>query len=123
MNDVLIAEDSEFSGPALAVLLDASGFRAVLAESLHGAREVLAASPPLALVADVNLPDGDGIALIPEAKALRPDCVCVVVTGMDSPEIADRARAAGAVAVFIKPLRFAELLKLLPSPAGPETVR
>ena len=110
--DVLLVDDSALVTEALAVLLRETGHRVrvagSVAEAVARAREAL----PDVLLLDLTLPDGDGLevlrALAAEGRAVRAP---VALTGHDDPETAARCRAAGCVAVLVKPVRAAALLR------------
>jgi CheY-like chemotaxis protein len=110
--DVLLVDDSELVTDALAVLLRETGHRVrvagSVAEALARARESL----PDVLLLDLTLRDGDGLevlrALAAEGRAVRAP---VALTGHPDPEPEARCLAAGCVAVLVKPVRAAVLLK------------
>ena len=110
--DVLLVDDSELVTAALALLLTETGHHvrtaATVAAALAAARE----ATPDVLLLDLTLPDGDGLevvrALAAEGRSPR---AAVALTGHDDPETAARCREAGCVAVLVKPVRAAELLR------------
>ena len=110
--DVLLVDDSPLVTEALGVLLSETGHRVrtagSVAEAVARAREAL----PDVLILDLTLPDGDGLdvlrTLAAEGRAVRAP---VALTGHDDPETAARCREAGCVAVLLKPVRAATLLK------------
>ena len=99
---------------ALAVLLDAVGFRSraagSVAEALRAARE----ERPDAALVDLTLPDGDGLEIVRTlaAEGRMPRAV-VALTGHDDPETEARCLAAGCRAVLVKPVRPAVLVARL----------
>jgi CheY-like chemotaxis protein len=110
--DVLLVDDSALVTEALGVLLTETGHRvrtaASVAQAIARAREAM----PDVLLLDLTLPDGDGLevlrTLAAEGRAVRAP---VALTGHDDPETAARCRAAGCVAVLVKPVRAAALLR------------
>ena len=86
---------------ALALVLEwQAGFRAVHAESLAEAHQLLlhtpdAEQPDLAVV-DLELPDGEGFELIGEIHEVWPQVPVLALTTGREPERAARARLAGA---------------------------
>lgn len=62
------------------------------------------------VILDMTLPDGCGLDIIPALKARKSDVTIVVVTGMQTPEIAERVRAAGVDHYFTKPLSIGTLV-------------
>jgi DNA-binding NarL/FixJ family response regulator len=55
-----------------------------------------------AVLLDVTLPDVDGIELLPKVRDAAAGARIALFTGWSDPETLDRARAAGADAVFAK---------------------
>jgi len=75
----------------------------VTAASCAGAHNALAATPPGLLIADMRLPDGDGLDLVRAARTAIPAIPAVVVSAYLTRESHHAARAAGAVAILSKP--------------------
>lgn len=123
---LLVVEDSRFASEAVRLLAMRSGARLRRADCLASARRHLAVFRPAAVLVDPGLPDGCGTDLIAELRAgdVAPPAI-LAVTG--DPAAAERARAAGADDVMVKPLPGlaafqSTLLALLPEemrPAGP----
>lgn len=61
------------------------------------------------LIADIRMPGMDGIELIREAVALRPDVQCIVMTGHGGIETAIEAMKLGAINYLRKPVGVEEL--------------
>jgi YesN/AraC family two-component response regulator len=61
------------------------------------------------LIADIRMPGMDGIELIREAVALRPDIQCIVMTGHGGIETAIEAMKLGAINYLRKPVGVEEL--------------
>jgi CheY-like chemotaxis protein len=92
--DVLLVDDSVLVTEPLALLLTETG---------HRVRTALL---------DLTLPDGDGLQLLHALAAEgRSPRAAVALTGHDDPATAARCRDAGCVAVLVKPVRVAELLR------------
>jgi FixJ family two-component response regulator len=79
--------------------------RVLRASSLHEAREQFRASgdPVQLLLIDKNLPDGDGISLVPALRQHNPTAEAVVITGDPSLDGAIGALRAGAIDFLPKP--------------------
>jgi two-component system, NtrC family, response regulator AtoC len=100
---LLIVEDDVNQRTALVALVEREGFLGVEATTLEEARKVLAQSIVDAVLVDLTLPDGDGLALIGDPNALgRPEYV--VVTGDASAQTAVAALQRGALDYLTKPL-------------------
>jgi two-component system response regulator NreC len=81
------------------------------AADLGETRRSLEQHHPDVLVLDVNLPDGTGLAAIPELRAACPDTQIVVLTMQDEPAYAQRALTAGALGYVVKEAAESELIE------------
>jgi len=106
---VLIVEDDPALRFAMCGVLRVHGFDVVEADSLEDATSKL--EPSIAVViADLRLPDGDGLALLPRARAIDPKIVVLIVTGFGTVDLAVRALKNGAENFLTKPVDPTELL-------------
>jgi len=109
---VLIVEDNaEFCN----VLKDAfanHGYQAETALTAKAAAEAFRKTAYDVAVIDYHLPDGSGETLLVEFRALRPDCVCLMVTGDTGPELALNWMKKGAAAYLQKPFQSSYLIEL-----------
>lgn len=64
-----------------------------------------------AILLDLRLPDADGLTLLARLRALRPGLPVIVVTGVDSVEVAVSAMKLGAADYLTKPIHRADLLE------------
>ncbi|NPC70620.1 sigma-54-dependent Fis family transcriptional regulator [Corallococcus exiguus] len=106
---LLVDDDRAFSSIA-AVALQREGFSLTVAHSLHEARASLAKTTPVLLVLDRRLPDGDGLAFLPELKAHAPGVAVVMVTAHGDIASAVDAVRAGAADYLAKPVELADLV-------------
>lgn len=110
---VLLVDDSVDQAAALAELMSDDGIVVSIAHSgAHALRE-LAEHPPDAIVADLDLPDGDGLSVIRAARARRVDLCAVILTGYPRTHPLVRAAAAEDVAYRRKPVDVRELVALV----------
>jgi signal transduction histidine kinase len=65
------------------------------------------------MLADLNMPGIDGIALVEEARAIDGDLACLIMTGEGSIATAVRAMQSGALDYVIKPFKPSTLLPTL----------
>jgi DNA-binding NtrC family response regulator len=110
---VLIVEDEEGLRFALRRYLQKSGYAICEASSCATAEEVFHAEHPTAVLLDLQLPDGEGIALLARLRAAQPDVLFFVLTGHGSIDLAVRAVKQGATEFFTKPIGMAELAAAL----------
>lgn len=73
--------------------------------------------PPLVLL-DVRLPDGSGLDLLRQIRAMNPDVHAVVVTAAHELERRQEALGAGATAFAFKPIEVTSLDRILRAAAG-----
>jgi two-component system repressor protein LuxO len=99
---VLIVEDSEPMAMAYADFLQPR-YQVLAVHTLEAAREVLNAEQPLALLLDLQLPDGDGLDLIPEIREAGGAFPIIVITSDSSIDTAVTALQSGADDFLEKP--------------------
>ena len=79
---ILLVEDNPDVQRAMRDVLQASGYEAVVAESVAEAMETLEMGTVNLLLTDLQLPDGTGLDIITEArKGLNPDLPVVLMSG------------------------------------------
>jgi two-component system repressor protein LuxO len=101
----VIVEDSPATMEVLAHSLVAIVPRVLRAETLAAARQAVAqrAGALLAVLLDLRLPDGNGMALVHELRAAGSDAAIVVITAQGSMATSIEAMRAGADDFLIKP--------------------
>ena len=109
---VLLVEDHTDTRSVLALLLNRCGCRTVTAKNIQEARVRLGEMHFDILIADLNLPDGDGLELVREAKKMQ-NLKAIAVTGRESEEDRATGMAAGFDSYLTKPIDFHELRRLL----------
>lgn len=109
---VLVVEDSAIVRDALAIVLDAYGYRTAAAGSVDEAVRAARAAAPDAMLLDLTLPDGDGLDVLRALGADAP-AAALALTGHDDAETAAECRAAGCRAVLVKPVPAAALVAAL----------
>ena len=100
---VLIVEDNKDMAELLRKTFASHGYQADTALTSCEAEAAFAKTPYDVAVLDYLLPDGTGAALLDAFRAGRPDCVCVMVTGDSSPELALDWMKRGGAAYLRKP--------------------
>ncbi|WP_323803275.1 response regulator [Sulfitobacter litoralis] len=100
----LVIEDSRFACEAMRLLCLRSGARIRRADSLRAARRHLQVYRPSIVIADLGLPDGNGIDLIAELARAQPRVDALLAISGDTHLAAD-ALAAGADRFMSKPLQ------------------
>lgn len=110
---VLFVEDHTDTRDVLELLLNRCGCQTVTAKDAREARKRLDEMQFDVLISDLNLPDGDGLELMQEAKRRHAPLKAIALTG----RAAQEERAAGLNAGFdfylTKPIDFHELRQAL----------
>jgi two-component system, NarL family, response regulator DevR len=102
---VMLVDDHASLRRPLAFMIDREPDLAIVAEAgtLAEARDRLTAGArPDALILDLDLPDGNGIGLIPAMRSTNPQAFALVLSGVVDTRSRALAVAAGAGAVFPK---------------------
>jgi DNA-binding NtrC family response regulator len=97
----------------LGSILENEGATVVLQQSAQQGLSALRARPVDVLFADLRLGDGDGLAVIAEARKVCPDLSTVIVTGYGSVESSVDAFRLGAVDYLTKPFRAEQVSQAL----------
>ena len=110
MPRVLIVEDHPRMAQAMAIALRAQGSACDTVPSLRQAAAFLETVRYDALILDLGLPDGDGLSLLAQLRALRQSTPCMMVTARDA--LGDRVSGLenGADDYLTKPFEMAELV-------------
>ena len=83
MEHILLVEDDPALGQGIAMALQIPETEITVCRSLGEARQALSEKAYLLLILDVNLPDGSGLELLREQKALRPEVPILLLTAND----------------------------------------
>lgn len=94
-------------------LLRRQGYRVVRATNRAEAMRALETEVPTLIVADMRLPDGNGLDVVRAARATAKPPTVIVVTGFASEATRREAMAAGAAAFVAKPFSAAAFLDLV----------
>lgn len=113
---VLIIDDDPSVARALARLLQRR-YEVVTAAGALAGLKALAELPSVdAVIADMCMPDMDGVTLLARAAELRPDAARVLLTGIaDLPQGADLVRSGRISRYLAKPCGAGELFDALES--------
>lgn len=95
------------------LVLENEGFAVSCAASGEQALSMLEQTDYALMLTDLNMPGMDGVELARRARQLRPALTVIMGTGQASPEVRQRAAAAGIIDVFGKPFAFDKLLNRL----------
>src|ERR1700687_3264039 len=110
---VLVVEDDPETRRGVQMLLEEFDLDVKAASTLAEGRAALASFDPDVCLTDLQLPDGDGIDFIRDARVADPRREIVVLTGHGSLDTAVEAMKAGAFDYLVKPLRPVQLEAVL----------
>lgn len=99
---LIVEDDRLLRENLLQSTADAPGWAVHAAANLAAARAMLARQPPDAVLLDLGLPDGDGLALIAEFRRANPDCDIFVITVFAEEKRVIRSLEAGASGFILK---------------------
>jgi CheY-like chemotaxis protein len=110
---ILVVEDDANTRLAMQRLLENMGHAVEAAGSLSAANECAVASRFDLLIADVTLPDGDGLELLGRMRQTQPHIVGIVLTGHATSEALQRTRDAGFARHVTKPVLGTNLIEVI----------
>lgn len=110
---LLVVEDNAKLSELLAAGLSAAGFESDRVSRLAAAEDALAASRYAAMILDLGLPDGDGLALVTSLRARGDAIPVLMLTARDGLEDKVAGLASGADDYLVKPFAFEELIARL----------
>jgi DNA-binding NtrC family response regulator len=108
---VLLIEDTPSLSDIYAAYLTRAGFGVDRAMTAAEARRRYAAHRYPVVLLDLQLPDGDGLALLEEMRHAAPEVRAVIITANGSINRAVEAMRAGAFDFLVKPFDEARLMK------------
>lgn len=107
---VLLVEDDQAFGRAVARMLRDDGYEAQHAITADDARRLAAEEQFQLAICDLRLPGGGGLELIGELRKAQPDVAVVIATGVSAGEVAEQAFDRGAYGYLVKPFENVQLL-------------
>jgi PAS domain S-box-containing protein len=111
---ILLVEDHADTREALSELLRMYGHDVAVAGSIAAALAAAGAGHFDLVVSDLGLPDGSGLDLMPQIRALAPyELKGICLTGYGMEEDIRKSREAGFLAHLTKPVNFQELAAVL----------
>lgn len=110
---ILIVDDERDLVDAYVRLLERSGHRCLGAFSANEAIQIIDAESPDLLITDLSLPDSSGIEIIRHVRGKSSRTPIIVMSGHNTPELNEAARAAGANISLLKPVSIAVLRRVI----------
>src|ERR1044072_8759626 len=100
---ILIIDDEEKLRQLFSRIIGLEGYSVLEASTCSRAMQLLEQNPSVEVVlADVKLPDGNGIALVEKIKAKIPACEVILMTAYGSIHDGVKAMKSGAFDYFTK---------------------
>jgi len=106
----LLIVDDEMSVRESLKFVFSKGFSLSEANSLESAVAKVKEAPPAVVLLDVLMPRTDGIEVLRQIKAIHPGCEVIMLTAMNSRQLAAKAIDLGAFDVVGKPFDVVDLL-------------
>ncbi len=103
---VLVVEDEEIIRTALCEFLDDEGYDTAQAGSVSAALKIAKDRDFQIAICDVQLPDGDGVALLRKLQQFNPGLSGLIITAYATVENAIEAFQSGAFDYLVKPVIF-----------------
>lgn len=100
---ILVVDDEQNMRIALFEALSRAGHDVAVAENGRMALEMIEKKQPDLLIADIKMPEMDGIELLRRVKELLPDLPVVIITGFATVDTAVEAMKQGAFDYILKP--------------------
>ncbi|MFZ5742871.1 MAG: sigma-54-dependent transcriptional regulator [Pseudomonadota bacterium] len=120
---VLLVEDDASIAIVITAALEAEGFEVVRCDSIAERDRLLSERRFSALVTDVMLTDGDGIATIDRVRAADPNLPIIILSAQNTLDTAVRATDTGAFEYFPKPFDIDELARTVRQAVGSSAVK
>ena len=122
MKPILIVEDEAIMRESLRDWLTDSGYQVETAEEGKEALKTIAEQDFGIVILDLKLPGRDGVEVLKEARAKRPQLKGVIITAYPSIQTAVEAMKEGAVDYLTKPFDLNDLEKIIRETLGPVQV-
>lgn len=113
--NVIIADDDRLVRESLCEVIAGLGCEPASAANGQQAIALLGRTPCGLLLSDVDMPDMSGFQLLDWVRAHPPTPATALMSGRADPQLAERARAEGAITLLAKPVPAAELAALVTS--------
>ena len=115
---ILLVEDDVSIAIVITAALEAEGFAVTHCANLAERDRQLAGQTFDALVSDVMLPDGDGIATLEAVRTQHPAMPVIILSAQNTLDTAVRASGTGAFEYFPKPFDIDELARTVRQAVG-----
>jgi two-component system response regulator PilR (NtrC family) len=108
--EILLADDEATFRETFAEILEEEGFSVTAVGDGREAIDLLTRRSYALAILDIQMPGCDGVTVLREVAAVRPETRVIMVTAYGSIEMAVEATKLGACDYIMKPVRFEEML-------------
>ena len=109
--NILLIDDSASVREVLRVALESEGYSVIAAADGREGVQLYGEHSPALVIADIVMPEKDGIATVKEILAIDPAAVIFTMSGKDAGgDYQEAARKLGAKRGFLKPVRIDDLI-------------
>lgn len=106
---LLMIIDDEFGVRESLKIVFSKDFRLLEADSMEAALPKVAEAKPNVILLDMLMPRTDGLVVLQKIKELHDACEVIMLTGVNSQQLADKARDFGASDFVGKPFDVVDL--------------
>ncbi len=110
---ILIVDDEAIVRESIRDWLKDAGYQVATAETGEEALVLIEKQDFGVVIMDVRLPGQTGIAVLRQAKALKPEIKSIIITAYPSVELSNEAKTLGAIDYLIKPVAPDDLERLI----------
>jgi len=107
---ILLADDETTFRETFAKVLEEEGFSVTAVRDGKEATDAITGQPYAVAILDIQMPGSDGISVLREVTAIRPQTRVIMVTAYGTVEMAVEAIKLGACDYVMKPVNFDEML-------------
>lgn len=100
---ILVVDDEKLIGKTLKRIIERDGIWVYFVVSAKQAIEALAKETFKLIIADIKMPEMDGISLLKNIRLSEPSIPIAMLTGFATPELALESRHSGASCFIAKP--------------------
>lgn len=108
-SQLLMIIDDEFGVRESLKMIFAKTYQVIEADSAEIAMPKFEEALPGVVLLDVMMPKTDGFELLQRIKDIHPGCAVIMLTGVNSQQLADKAKDSGAFDFIGKPFDIVEI--------------
>ncbi|MBI3793382.1 MAG: response regulator [Nitrospinae bacterium] len=106
---ILVVDDEYFFCKILDKYLSRLGYAVIISMNGEQALEMIALEKPDLVTLDIRMPGVNGYDILEKLRLHQSPVKIVVISAIDTPEMEAQMKAAGASAVFLKPVELEEI--------------